>query len=257
MRFNAWEPHLEKVYVSFSVSVSNGSFFLEVCMKGKRVFYCELAYVIGILLLALGTAFIAKANFGMSMIVAPDYLIHLKVSKYIPFFSFGMSEYVFQAALLIVLSVVTRKVKKSYFLSFVTAIIYGIVLDLMMKLVFFIPCTGFALRVVFFALGLSICTFGVAFLLHTYLPPEAYELFVKELSERYNISIEKLKTLYDCCSCVLGIVLSLCFFGKFVGVAWGTVICALLNGWLIGMFVRLIEKMFDFKDALPLREKLR
>ena len=53
-------------------------------MKGKRVFYSESAYFIGIAVLALGTAFMKKANFGMSMVVAPAYLVHLKVSEYMP-----------------------------------------------------------------------------------------------------------------------------------------------------------------------------
>ena len=35
-------------------------------MKEKKVFYCELAYAVGIIALALGTAFMEKANFGMS-----------------------------------------------------------------------------------------------------------------------------------------------------------------------------------------------
>lgn len=65
-------------------------------MKGKRVFYCEIAYVAGIIVLALGTAFMERSDFGMSMVVAPAYLIHLKVSQFLPFFSFGMSEYVFK-----------------------------------------------------------------------------------------------------------------------------------------------------------------
>ena len=102
-------------------------------MKGKRTFYCELAYIIGIVVLAFGTALMEKADFGMSMIVAPAYLLHLKVSEFLPFFTFGMSEYVFQAILLILLSVILRKVKKSYFLSFVTAIIYGMILDLFLS----------------------------------------------------------------------------------------------------------------------------
>lgn len=68
----------------------------------------------GIILLALGTAFSKKADFGMSMVVAPAYLIHLKVSQYLPFFSFGMSEYVFQTLILIALAIVMRKVKKGY-----------------------------------------------------------------------------------------------------------------------------------------------
>ena len=68
----------------------------------------------GIILLALGTAFSEKADFGMSMVVAPAYLIHLKVSQYLPFFSFGMSEDVFQTLILIALAIVMRKVKKGY-----------------------------------------------------------------------------------------------------------------------------------------------
>lgn len=74
-------------------------------MKEKRAFYCEIAYVIGIIALAFGTAFMEKADFGMSMIVAPAYLIHLKVSQYFSFFTFGMSEYIFQALLLVMLSI--------------------------------------------------------------------------------------------------------------------------------------------------------
>ena len=46
-------------------------------MKTKRVFYTELAYAIGITVLALGTALMERADFGMSMVVAPAYLLHL------------------------------------------------------------------------------------------------------------------------------------------------------------------------------------
>lgn len=225
-------------------------------MKSKRVFYCEAAYVIGIIILALGTAFMEKSNCGMSMIVAPAYLIHLKVSPYLPFFSFGVSEYVFQAFLLIVLSLILRKVKKSCFLSFATAVVYGFALDAIISLVALIPFEGIVWQLVLFFLGLIICATGVAFLFHTYFPPEAYELFVKEISQKYNLEIGKVKTIYDCCSCAFAVILSLCFFGTFVGVKWGTFVCAILNGWLIGKIGKFLENKFDFKDAFSLRNRL-
>jgi len=226
-------------------------------MKGKRVFYCELAYVVGILVLAIGTAFMERADFGMSMVVAPAYLLHLKVSQFLPFFSFGMSEYVFQAVLLVLLSLVMGRVKKSYVLSFVTAFIYGVVLDAVMGLVAMLPYAGIVWRVVFYIAGLIVCAVGVALLFYTYFPTEAYELLVKEFSQRFRVAIGKTKTIYDCCSCALSVVLSLCFFGSFVGVNWGTVVCAIVNGWLIGRISKLLEAKFVFKDALPLREKLQ
>ncbi len=226
-------------------------------MKEKRIFYTELAYVVGIMVLALGTAFMEKANFGMSMVVAPAYIIHLKVVKFLPFFSFGMSEYVFQAFLLLVLSVIFRKFKKSYIFSFVTAFIYGNVLDGIMYLTGLIRADGIIWQIVFYIAGLVICSVGVALLFHTYLPPEAYELFVKELSEKTKTPIGKTKTIYDCVSCVISIILSLAFFRTFVGIKWGTVLCALVNGWIIHNISRFLDNKFAFKDALNLRCKLK
>lgn len=64
----------------------------------KRTFYTEAAYAAGLFALALGTALMERADFGMSMVVAPAYLLHLKVSQTLGWFSFGMAEFCFQAA---------------------------------------------------------------------------------------------------------------------------------------------------------------
>ena len=208
------------------------------------------------LILAFGNAFMEKADLGMSMVVAPAYILHVFISKYLTFFSFGMAGYVFQAFLLLGLSLVMKKVKRSYFLSFVTAFLYGLLLDAVMSLVALISLEGFVWRCVFFTLGLILSAIGVALLLHNYFPPELYEMVSMEISIKYNVSIGKVKTVYDCCSYVLAILLSLCFFGGFVGVKYGTIICALVNGFLIGSVGKFLEKNFDFKDALPLRDKI-
>ena len=225
-------------------------------MKKKRVFYTELAYAVGIFILALGTAFIERADFGMSMVVAPAYLLHLRISAFFPFFSFGMSEYLFQALLLVLLAIVMRRVKKSYLLSFVTAVIYGVTLDFVMGVVALIPFAGLAWRIVYYVGGLCICTAGVSLLFHTYFPPEAYELAVKEISGKLHQPISRIKTVYDLLSCALAVALSLLFYGRFVGIGWGTFVCAALNGVLIGLFGRLFERFFDFKDGLGLRSLL-
>lgn len=58
-------------------------------MNGKKVFYSELAYVFGMVVLALGTAMMERADFGMSMVVAPAYLVHLRILQAFPAFTFG------------------------------------------------------------------------------------------------------------------------------------------------------------------------
>ena len=226
-------------------------------MNGKRVIYSEWLYFVGILVLALGTAFMEKADFGISMVVAPAYLLHLKISAYLPFFSFGMSEYVFQAILLVLLSLVMRKLKINYLLSFATAFLYGTILDIMISLVALFPFGGLVWQVIFYIVGLITCAIGVSLLLHTYFPPEAYELVVKELSQKFDMPVGKIKTIYDCCSCLFAIVLSLGFFHSFVGVKWGTIVCAIINGWLIGKISSYLESNYILRDALLLRKKLQ
>ena len=218
----------------------------------KPVFYTELAYLFGMFILALGTAFMEAADFGVSMVVAPAYLVYLKVSQFLPFFTFGMAEYTLQAVLLILLILVLRQFRPSYLFSFVTAVLYGLILDLNMLLVALIPCEAIAVRLIFYFGGMLLCAIGVSMLFHTYISPEVYELFVKEASAKYNISINKFKTAYDCISCGVAILMSFAFFGfgHFEGVKWGTVVCALLNGWLIGRWSGLLDRAFEFADRL-------
>jgi uncharacterized membrane protein YczE len=225
-------------------------------MKTKKVFPSELAYLIGIIVLAFGAAFMEKADFGMSMVVAPAYLLHLKISEYLPFYSFGMSEYVLQFFVLILLCIVMGKFKKGYLFSFVTAVFYGFILDFAMKLISFMPLLGIPGRVFFYLIGITFCAVGISLIFHTYIPPEAYDLFVKEVAAKTGKDINKVKTVYDICSCAVGVTLSFIFygFGHFVGVKGGTIICALINGYLISLCSRFFESIFVFEDKLPWRK---
>lgn len=226
-------------------------------MRTKKVFYTEMAYVVGIVVLAFGTAFMERADFGMSMVVAPAYILHLKISQYVSFFSFGMAEYTLQAVLILLLSLIMRKFKRAYLFSFVTAVLYGLTLDAVMLLVNILPPAEMAGRIACYLIGMLLCSIGVAFLFHTYISPEAYELFVKELSAKSGTAINIVKTVYDCISCFIGVVLSFAFFGlwHFEGVKFGTVICAVVNGFIIGKCSKMLESVFDFKDALKIRKR--
>ena len=222
----------------------------------KRTFSTELSYVIGIVILALGVAFMEKPDFGVSMVVAPAYILHLKISETYSFFTFGMAEYTLQAVLLIIMALVLRRFKLSYLFSFVTAVIYGFILDLCMLLVSYVPMENMALRITYYTLGMVLCAIGIALFFHTYIAPEVYELFVKEVSSKYGVEIHRFKTGYDICSCLIGVILSFIFFGfgVFRGVKWGTIICALINGTLIGLCSKFLEQRFEFKDGLGLRK---
>ncbi len=221
----------------------------------KHTFYTELAYLSGIVVLALGTALMEAADFGVSMVVAPAYLIYRKLSLIFPFFTFGMAEYALQAVLLLLMMLVLRQFRISYLYSFVTTILYGLVLDLCMLLTALVPVTGIPVRLIFYIVGLPVCSLGVSLLFHTYFYPAVYELSVREASAKFGIPITKFKTGFDCVFCAAAVLMSFVFFGfgHFEGVKLGTVFCALVNGWTIGKCTALLEKRFDFRDGLPLR----
>lgn len=222
----------------------------------KRVFYSEWAYAAGLFALTFGTAMMTRADLGLSMIVAPAYILHVKISEFLPFFSFGMAEYCFQFLLLVFMSFILRKVKISYAFSFVTAVIYGLMLDGMLILTSHFPADTLTQRAILYAAGCVVCAAGVAFLFRTYFAPEAYELFVREVSSKYGIGIGRFKTIFDTGSFLLSLVLSFTLFGfgNFVGIKLGTVLCIPVNGALIAAFVSFYDKIWEFKDRFTLRK---
>lgn len=221
----------------------------------KKKFSTELAWLIGIIVLALGVVFMERADFGMSMVVAPAYILYLKLSEVFPFVTFGMMEYVLQAILLLGMTVILRKWRFVWLFSFVTAVLYGLILDGERWLLLDVLSDALWCRALWFVCGLVCCSVAISLLFQAYFMPEVYELLVKVLAEERKAPVSRVKTIYDCISCAVSVVLSFCFFGlwQFRGVNWGTVVCALVNGILIGGITKLLERRFVFVDALPLR----
>ena len=221
----------------------------------KRTLYTEWAYVLGMVGLSLSVALMTRADFGVSMVVAPAYLLYRKLNPLFSFFTFGMAEYTLQAVLLLFTILAVKKFRPYFLFSFVTAVLYGFLLDGWMALTASLPAGTWLLRGLWYGLGLGLGAASIACFFKTYIAPEVYELLVKELSEKLQKPTHKVKTVYDCVSCAVAILMSFAFFGlgRFEGVKLGTVVCALVNGWLIGRFTALYEKCFMFKDALPWR----
>lgn len=222
----------------------------------KKTFFTEISYILGMMFIAIGTALMEKADLGMSMVVAPAYVLQLKLVEYFPFLTFGTMVYIFEGFIIILLMLLMRKFRISYFFSFVTAVIYGVMVDGVIFVFSPLQADTMFIRIAAYIIGMVSCSVGVSLLFHTYFSPEAYELFVKEIAGKFGFDVYKTKTCYDCVSCLVGIVLSFIFFGfgHFEGVKLGTIICALVNGWLIGRSAKVFEHYFQFKDGLKLRK---
>ena len=220
----------------------------EIPLRKKIHISSELTYIFAIILLALAVAILTSANFGISMIVAPAYLLSLKLGAV----TFGQAEYIIQAGVFIVLCLVLRKFRPVYLMSFVTCLIYGAVLDLWRLIPCFNPSMtkpgsmASWIRITMFVIGVLLTSFSVALFFKTYLYPQVYDFFVKAVSLKYGFKISVFKTTVDLALLLISTVMTFCFFGGFVGLNWGTLVMASLNGTIIGFFSKLLDRFFEF-----------
>lgn len=213
----------------------------------------EVIYLISIIVLAFSVAMLTAVDFGISMIVAPAYLLSVKLG----FITFGQAEYIIQALFFIVFCFLMGKFKPTFLVSFLTCLIYGAVLDLFRLIPLFNPAVTppgsmeLWVKVLMFIGGVTLTAFSIALCFRTYLYPQVYDMFVNEVSKKFKIKTSNFKFVFDMAFLVLGVALSLVFFGKFVGIYWGTLIMALINGPYIGFMGKMIDKFIEIKPLFP------
>ena len=201
----------------------------------------ELFYVFGTILCSLGVCLSAKSGFGVSMVVAPAYVLSCFLQPKIPFFTFGNTEYVVQGLFIIVLALVVGKFKLKYPLSFVTCVLYGLMLDGWRSLFGREVFTEPYMRIISMILGAVITAIAIALYLRTYMPQQGYDMFVYEIATEKKLKMNVVKWIYDVSSLILAIVLMLVLFNRFdlemVGI--GTLILTIVNTPLIIGFGKL------------------
>lgn len=227
-------------------------------MKAKKIRKMnEISWLLGIIFCTLGVCLCTKANFGLSMIAAPPYIIHLRMIRFFPWYTQGTSEYLWQGLLLIVLCGVVRRFRVRYLFSFVTAFLSGNMLDIWLRL--FSGNGAFEpmwLRCIAYVLGVCTTALAIAFYFRTRLPLQVYELIVAEISDKFGKDINKTKHAYDAAMLVVSAVLAPVLNGSFRGVGIGTVITTLVNAPLIAFFGSVIDRYMSFEMRFAIPKKI-
>lgn len=208
----------------------------------KTIISSEVVYVATTMATSLATAMLSAADFGISMVVAPSYIISLRVSG----LTFGQTGYIIQGILLIVLFVILRKIKLLYLFSFVSGFLFGTALDLWRAMIPQLNPELYApgeylpgVRVLLFIAGFLLNAFGVTLYFKTYFYPQGYEFFVKKICIKYKFAIPKFKLFFDLSCLLISILTSMILFHRLEGIGTGTVIIAFLNGFMIGIYEKI------------------
>lgn len=218
-------------------------------MDKKTLKLGEAAWIVGNILCALGNCLVSKSAFGLSAIIAPAFILNAKIG----FLSVGVCEYIIQGLLLLLCCIIIGKFKGKFIATVCNILYYGAIFDLINLLFSFLVPNDIVGRLICAIIGTIITSFGVAIMLRTYVPPAAYEIFVKEVADEKKFDLNKTKLIFDASMLLLSLVLMFAFLGEFRFDMIGplTIISAFLNSILIGLFGKLLDKYCDFSPAIP------
>ena len=230
----------------------------------------EINWVLGLFFVALGTAICSKANLGISMIAAPAFILHERISMVTDVLSVGVVEYLVQLFILLLTCAICKKFNLKYIFSFITAVLYGLILNMWVAVFENVVFNELWLRWIMFFVGNTCVCIGVALFFRTYMPHEAYELIVTEIRDTYNFNISKVKWIYDIASLVVSMILALSLFGDVNTFEWGkiyeqsyhfiglgTIIAAFISAPIINLFGKLFDYIFGSEPLIkPLQQFL-
>lgn len=216
----------------------------------------EMAWVIGTVLCAFGVVLCTKSGLGLSMMAAPPYILHITLRDLLPWFTQGTAQYLFEGSMLLVMCVLIGRFRLRFLLSFLSGVIYGVVLDLWLLVMGGNgQYVSMVARVMSFAAGIGCISLAVAFMFRTYLPPQIPELFVMRVADRFRAEQPRIKLILDLSCLALSFILALALTGKLTGIGVGTVVIAVANAPLIRLWSKPVDKFFSFEPMFPTLER--
>ena len=202
-----------------------------------------LIFLVGLFVNSLGVSLITKANLGTSPISSIPYVLSLNFP-----FTLGNFTIFFSIFLIVLQLIILRKnFKLEHILQIPVSIIFGYFIDLTMILFSWVNPEAYIMKIVYLLIGCLILGVGVYMEVLADVVMLPGESFVRAIVLTWKTNFGTTKICFDVSMSVIAAVLSFVFAGRLAGVREGTVIAALL----VGFIARLIGKKFAFlKDMI-------
>lgn len=205
-----------------------------------------IVFLIGLFINSLGVSLITKANLGTSPISSIPYVLSLN-------FPFTLGQFTIAFSLLLILIqliILRRNFKAEHLLQIPISILFGYFIDLTMVMLFFVNPKTYLSSVVYLLIGCVILGFGVYTEVLANVAMLPGESFVRAVSSTWKTEFGSTKVAFDVSLTVIAAVLSLLFAHRLDGVREGTIIAALL----VGFIARLFGRRLSFLEPLLFRK---
>lgn len=195
-----------------------------------------IIFLVGLFVNSLGVSLITKANLGTSPISSIPYVLSLNFPL-----TLGNFTIIFSILLIILQLFILRKnFKLEHLLQIPISILFGYFIDLTMLLFSFVNPTAYIAKLIYLLIGCVILGFGVYMEVLADVAILPGESFVRAIVQTWHREFGSTKVCFDVSMAVIAAALSFILAHRLDGVREGTVIAALLVGFLARQFGRLL-----------------
>lgn len=190
----------------------------------------------GLFVNGLGVSFITKAGLGTSPITSIPYTLSLGFTPTVGMFT------LFFNLLLIVLQIILlrRNFQLQNLLQLPIIALFSFFIDLTMSLLGFIQPETYAMKVVSLVIGCLILGFGVFMEMVANVAMLPGEATVRAVSDVFSTDFGKTKIAFDSSMTVIAAIMSFIMFKHLDGVREGTIVAAILVGFVARLFKKYI-----------------
>lgn len=190
----------------------------------------------GLFVNGLGVSFITKAGLGTSPITSIPYTLSLGFTPTV-----GMFTFVFNIFLIILqLILLRRNFQLQNLLQLPIIALFSFFIDLTMSLLGFIQPETYVLKVISLVIGCLILGFGVFMEMVANVAMLPGEATVRAVSDVFSTDFGKTKIAFDSSMTVIAAILSFIMFKHLDGVREGTIVAAILVGFIARLFKKYI-----------------
>ncbi len=205
-----------------------------------------LVYLAGLYLMAMGVVFSAESALGVSPVGSlANVLYRIGLDAGAPdFINLGNCTIAIYVLYLIVEAILLRKEFKPFMmLQLVASILFGQLVNLAGVMLSFLPEPGnYAVKMLYLLCSIPLVAAGVMLYLSPNILPTPGDGMSLAIAKVTGKPLGTAKTIFDCSMLSISAVVSLVYFHKLVGVREGSVICALLVGFVLEQFRRPFQK---------------
>lgn len=204
-------------------------------------------FLIGLFVNSLGVSLITKASLGTSPISSIPYVLSLSFP-----FTLGNFTIFFSIFLILLQLLILRKnFKLEHVLQIPVSIIFGYFIDLTMLLFAWVNPQVYIMKIIYLLIGCLILGFGVYMEVLADVVMLPGESFVRAIVLTWKTNFGTTKICFDVSMSVIAAILSFVFTGRLNGVREGTIIAALL----VGFIARVVGKKLAFVKPMLFPEE--